>query len=61
MTAGRDKLHLCGENTAISNRGMEGAMEPGEPSALEAMSQLWWRRRAVSLNEVTTGRFYSDD
>jgi len=29
------RLHFCGEHTAVSNRGMEGAMESGERAALE--------------------------
>jgi monoamine oxidase len=32
------RLHFCGEHTAISNRGMEGAMESGERAALEVVS-----------------------
>jgi monoamine oxidase len=31
------RLHFCGEHTAISNRGMEGAMESGERAALEVV------------------------
>ncbi len=31
------RLHFCGEHTAISNRGMEGAMESGERAALEVL------------------------
>ncbi len=37
-SAGR--LHFCGEHTAVSNRGMEGAMESGERVALEVMALL---------------------
>jgi monoamine oxidase len=33
-------LHFCGEHTAVSNRGMEGAMESGERAAIEVMSAL---------------------
>jgi monoamine oxidase len=33
-------LHFCGEHTAVSNRGMEGAMESGERVALEVMNSL---------------------
>ncbi len=33
------RLHFCGEHTAVSNRGMEGAMESGERAALEVLSQ----------------------
>jgi monoamine oxidase len=32
------RLHFCGEHTAISNRGMEGAMESGERVALEVLA-----------------------
>jgi monoamine oxidase len=31
------RLHFCGEHTAVSNRGMEGAMESGERVALEVV------------------------
>jgi monoamine oxidase len=31
------RIHFCGEHTAISNRGMEGAMESGERAALEIL------------------------
>jgi monoamine oxidase len=31
------RLHFCGEHTALSNRGMEGAMESGERAALEVL------------------------
>lgn len=31
------RLHFCGEHTAVSNRGMEGAMESGERAALEVV------------------------
>jgi monoamine oxidase len=30
-------IHFCGEHTAVSNRGMEGAMESGERVALEIL------------------------
>jgi monoamine oxidase len=33
-----DRIHFCGEHTAVSNRGMEGAMESGERAALEVLS-----------------------
>jgi monoamine oxidase len=33
-------LHFCGEHTALSNRGMEGAMESGERAALEVLEAL---------------------
>jgi monoamine oxidase len=32
------RLHFCGEHTAVSNRGMEGAMESGERVAFEILS-----------------------
>ena len=32
------RLHFCGEHTAVSNRGMEGAMESGERAALEVLA-----------------------
>jgi monoamine oxidase len=32
------RLHFCGEHTALSNRGMEGAMESGERVALEILA-----------------------
>ncbi|MDG1462596.1 MAG: FAD-dependent oxidoreductase, partial [Gammaproteobacteria bacterium] len=35
-----DRIHFCGEHTAIANRGMEGAMESGERVALEVLSQI---------------------
>lgn len=31
------RVHFCGEHTAVSNRGMEGAMESGERAALEVL------------------------
>ena len=31
------KIYFCGEHTAVSNRGMEGAMESGERVAFEIM------------------------
>ena len=34
------RLHFCGEHTARSNRGMEGAMESGERVALEVFGRL---------------------
>lgn len=33
------RLHFCGEHTAVSNRGMEAAMESGERVALEILAQ----------------------
>jgi monoamine oxidase len=32
-------IHFCGEHTAATNRGMEGAMESGERAALEVLSK----------------------
>lgn len=34
------RLHFCGEHTALSNRGLEGAMESGERAALEALELI---------------------
>lgn len=34
------RIHFCGEHTALSNRGMEGAMESGERAALEVLELL---------------------
>jgi monoamine oxidase len=31
------RIHFCGEHTAVSNRGMEGALESGERAALEIL------------------------
>ena len=33
------RIHFCGEHTALSNRGMEGAMESGERAAFEIISR----------------------
>ncbi len=33
------RIHFCGEHTAVSNRGMEGAMESGERAAFEVLGQ----------------------
>jgi monoamine oxidase len=33
-------IHFCGEHTAMSNRGMEGAMESGERAAQEVLAKL---------------------
>ncbi len=38
QSAGR--IHFCGEHTATSNRGMEGAMESGERCAFEVLDVL---------------------
>jgi monoamine oxidase len=40
LKAPAGNLHFCGEHTAVSNRGMEGAMESGERAALEVMALL---------------------
>jgi monoamine oxidase len=40
MAKPHGRIHLCGEHTAISNRGMEGAMESGERAALEIFAKL---------------------
>ena len=37
VSAQHGQIHFCGEHTAVSNRGMEGAMESGERVALEIM------------------------
>ena len=34
------RIHFCGEHTALSNRGMEGAMESGERAAFEVMDVI---------------------
>jgi len=34
------RIHFCGEHTATSNRGMEGAMESGERCAFEVLDML---------------------
>jgi len=35
-----EHIHFCGEHTAVSNRGMEGALESGERAALEVLDTL---------------------
>lgn len=35
-----DRIHFCGEHTATSNRGMEGAMESGERAAFEVLDVI---------------------
>lgn len=35
-----DRIHFCGEHTATSNRGMEGAMESGERAAFEVLDAI---------------------
>jgi len=34
------RIHFCGEQTAVENRGMEGAMESGERAANEVLARL---------------------
>ncbi len=34
------RIHFCGEHTALSNRGMEGAMESGERAAQEVLAAI---------------------
>lgn len=34
------RLHFCGEHTAVSNRGMEGALESGERAAMEVLQLI---------------------
>ena len=34
------RVHFCGEQTAVSARGMEGAMESGERAAIEVATLL---------------------
>lgn len=40
MLAPHGRLHFAGEHTALTARGMEGAMESGQRAALEALKQL---------------------
>jgi monoamine oxidase len=40
LIAAADRLHFCGEHTATSNRGMEGAMESGERAAFEVLDVI---------------------
>ena len=40
MAEPHGNLHFCGEHTALSNRGMEGAMESGERVAFEVMDAI---------------------
>jgi len=35
-----ERIHFCGEHTALSDRGMEGAMESGERVALEVLDTI---------------------
>ncbi len=39
MTQPHGRVHFCGEHTAVTNRGMEGAMESGERVALEIFAR----------------------
>ncbi|MFW2406078.1 MAG: flavin monoamine oxidase family protein [Gammaproteobacteria bacterium] len=34
------RIHFCGEHTAVSNRGMEGALESGERAAFEVLNNV---------------------
>ena len=34
------RIHFAGEHTALTNRGMEGAMESGERAALEGLGGM---------------------
>ena len=40
MFAPHGRVHFCGEQTAVANRGMEGAMESGERAAIEVLAYL---------------------
>jgi monoamine oxidase len=40
MSRPHGRIHFCGEQTALANRGMEGAMESGERAALEVLDYL---------------------
>ncbi len=40
MYAAHGRVHFCGEQTAVANRGMEGAMESGERAAIEVLGWL---------------------
>jgi len=35
-----ERIHFCGEHTALSDRGMEGAMESGERVAIEVLGTI---------------------
>jgi len=35
-----ERIHFCGEHTAVSNRGMEGALESGERVAFEVLNEI---------------------
>jgi monoamine oxidase len=40
MSAPHGRVHFCGEHTALTARGMEGAMESGQRAAMEALRRL---------------------
>ncbi|MDP7418568.1 MAG: NAD(P)/FAD-dependent oxidoreductase [Gammaproteobacteria bacterium] len=40
IAASHERIHFCGEHTAVSNRGMEGALESGERVALEVLNTI---------------------
>ena len=40
MALPHDRVHFCGEHTAIGNRGMEGAMESAERVSIEVLGAL---------------------
>ena len=40
LIASAGRVHFCGEHTATSNRGMEGAMESGERAAFEVLDAI---------------------
>ncbi len=40
VAAPHARVHFCGEHTAVSNRGMEGAMESGERAAFEVLDTI---------------------
>ena len=40
MQEPRGRLHFCGEHTALSSRGMEGALESGERAAFEVLERV---------------------
>lgn len=40
VAAQHERIHFCGEHTAVSNRGMEGALESGERVALEVLNTI---------------------
>jgi monoamine oxidase len=40
MNAPHGRIHLCGDATALSNRGMEGALESSERVVIEILSGI---------------------